>query len=438
MAGNRVVSGLMQGEEAWCDVLVVGGGAAGLVAAQVAADILECRGRVVLLERMSRPGSKILVSGGGKCNVTHDATPDRFLELGFRRTRERRFLRSACYAFTPDDLREFLAGYGVKTAVRADGKVFPVSSMAGDVLDALMSGVREAGVKVVTGYRVLELRDIGDGYLAVCGDASFRAGKVILATGGVSYGHTGSTGDGLAMARKLGHSIVAPGAALAPLFLDPAPGGTLAGKALRGVELHVACGGKTVKACGDILFTHKGVSGPAVLSLSRDVADLYTPGSDTTVSIDLFPGLDQAGLEERLLAYTAAHGARQLSRFLSDESPFPSALVPLLCRQSEVDGAQRLGELNRPARRRLLGALKHFRVGKVRSIPLAAGEVSSGGVPLQEIEPGTMASRIAPGLYCCGELLDYVGEIGGFNLQAAFSTGWLAGRSAALSCREDH
>ncbi|ANT65011.1 NAD(P)/FAD-dependent oxidoreductase [Prosthecochloris sp. CIB 2401] len=428
---------MMHGHEDHCDVLVVGGGAAGLVAARVAADALGSRGVVVLVERMTRPGAKLLLSGGGKCNVTHDASPDRLLEKGFGRTRERRFLRTACYAYTADDLRAFLAGYGVQTVVRADGKVFPASAMADDVLDALMSGVRHAGARVVTGTRVLELFDTGEGYLAGCGAVCFRTRKVILATGGISYGHTGSTGDGLDMARSLGHSIVSPGAALAPVFLKPLPGRSLAGKVLRGVVLHVTCGGKTVKAFGDILFTHKGVSGPAVLSLSRDVAELYGQGKDADVSIDLFPRLEHAGLEARLLDYTVAHGARQLSRFLGEESPLPAALVPFVCRRVELDGALRLAELQRSDRRRLVACLKRFLVGKVVSVPLAAGEVSSGGIPLQEIDPGTMASRISPGLYCCGELLDYAGEIGGFNLQAAFSTGWLAGTSAAASCQQD-
>jgi len=434
-------------------ILVIGAGAAGMAAAIAARRSAACSGRscsITLLERNARPGTKIRISGGGKCNVTHRGTPQDLLEKGFLRVNERRFLRHALYGFSNSDLLTLLLSQGVETLERADGKLFPISGEAASVAVAFEALLRASSVQQLFSSRVRRVERKGELFYLTTDEASFTADIVILATGGVSYSRTGTTGDGLAIARSYGHSLKDSSAALAPVYTVKPPPATLSGVSLRSAGFAAVAGGRRVERRGDILFTHRGYSGPAALSLSRDIAELCTRFGSALLFADLFPDHGVAELEEQLLRHGRKNGAQMVRKFLQScpisplrggfalaaSGTIPTALVPLLMREAALEPDVTWSTLAKEKRQSLLAVLKGFPLGRVREVPLDQGEVSAGGVALSEVNPKSMESRIVPGLYLCGELLDYAGEIGGFNLQAAFSTGWMAGSHALYSAQE--
>ncbi len=403
---------------------------------------LDCS--ITLLERNTHPGTKIRISGGGKCNVTHQGTPAELLQQGFLRINERRFLRNALFGFSSSDLLELLHSRGVETEVRPDGKVFPLSGDASSVAMAFEELLKESSVQLVTSCRVKSIERKEGKFHTAAEGATYTSDVVILATGGVSYSKTGTTGDGLAIARKTGHNVKVPSVALAPVFTIKAPPFTLSGVALRSVALVATAGDHSVERRGDLLFTHRGFSGPAALSLSRDIAELIRENGGALLFADLFPEHTPAELEKLLLNHATKHGAQMVRKFLQicpiapvkgafNDAPhgtIPTALVTFIIRHALIDIDVTWSGLHKEQRQSLLSVLKRFPLGSVREIPLDQGEVSAGGVDLSEVNPKTMQSRVVPGLFLCGEVLDYAGEIGGYNLQAAFSTGWMAGVNA--------
>ena len=435
-----------------CPLLVIiGGGAAGMLAAIAARRVAElsCMDfSITLLERNSRLGTKIGISGGGKCNVTHQGTPAEMLEQGFLRTNERRFLRNALYGFSSSDLLELLHSRGVETEARADGKLFPLSGDASSVAMAFEELLKELSVQLLFSSRVKSVEPKGGRFLITTYAEPLTVDVVILATGGVSYSKTGTTGDGLVIARKLGHSIKEPSAALAPLFTLKAPPASLSGVSLRSAGLVASAGGKTIERRGDLLFTHRGFSGPAALSLSRDIAELCREFGGAQLFADLFPEHTPAELDKLLLLHARKYGAQMVRKFLQicpmapfkgafSEAPhgtIPTALVPFIIRHSLLEIDITWSTLHKELRQSLVAVLKRFPLGTVRDVQLDQGEVSAGGVALGEVNPKTMESRVVPKLFLCGEVLDYAGEIGGYNLQAAFSTGWTAGTNAVKKC----
>ncbi len=433
-------------------ILVIGGGAAGMAAAIAARRSAKGSGQpcsINIIERNARPGAKIRISGGGKCNVTHQGTPAELLEQGFLRRNEARFLRHALYSFSNSDLLELLRSRGVETEERPDGKVFPVSGDAATVARAFEELLRDSKVQPHYSSRVRSVERRGELFVVTTADKVFTADSLILATGGVSYSKTGTTGDGLAIARSLGHTITKPSAALAPLFTIKPPPASLSGLALRGVSLVAIAGGKSVERRGDLLFTHRGFSGPVALSLSRDVAELMGESGTCALFADLFPEQSSAELEAELLKQARKSGTQMVRKFLqvcpiapqkgffgaAPHGTIPTALVPFLMRHAALDSEVTWSGLAKEKRQSLLSGLKRFPLGSVRDVPLDQGEISAGGVSLSEVNPKTFCSRVVPNLFLCGEILDYAGEIGGFNLQAAFSTGWVAGGNAAKSCQ---
>jgi hypothetical protein len=429
-------------------ILIIGGGAAGMAAAIAARRSAKASSQpcsITILERNPRPGTKIRISGGGKCNVTHRGTPAELLEQGFLRRNESRFLRNALYSFSNSDLLDLLLSRGVETGERADGKVFPVSGDAATVARAFEELLRESRVQPHYSCRVRRVERKGELFMVTTDDGVFTADRVILATGGVSYPGTGTTGDGLAMARSVGHSVTKPSAALAPLYTIKAPPASLSGLALRSISLVANADGRSVERRGDLLFTHRGFSGPAALSLSRDVAELMGQFGNCTLFADLFPEQSSAELEAELLLQARRSGAQMVRKFLqgcpiappagsfgtAPQGTIPTALLPFIMRHAGLENDLTWSGLAREKRQSLLTALKRFPLGNVRDVPLDQGEISAGGVSLGEVNPKTMCSRVVQHLFLCGELLDYAGEIGGFNLQAAFSTGWMAGVNAA-------
>jgi len=404
------------------DVLVVGGGAAGMMAAIQAAG----RGRrTVLLEKNSRPGLKILISGGGRCNLT-TTREGRDLEAQFG-TRRGRFLRHALRAFPPPALRAFIEDAGVPLREEDLEKLFPVSQKSRDVVEALLRLCSDAGVNLVREAPAVEVSRDGEQFLVTTPKGTFAAASLVLATGGLSYPRTGATGDGYAWCRAFGHTITETFPALAPLRVDE---GWV--RALQGLVLHdvdIAClggdGNETLRRRRPILFTHKGLSGPAPMDLAGDVEEQRGRAS---LRFDFVPEVNLELLEQEWLATCAAHGARRVEALLPRELPERMRLA--LVAQSGAGAETTLANLSKGARRSLLAAAKDLRVSVQESLGYGAAEVTRGGVALDQVDPRTMESKQQPGLYLVGELLDVDGPIGGFNFQAAFATGRLAGLHA--------
>jgi len=408
------------------DVIVIGGGAAGMLAARRAA---EGGARVTLLEKNDRLGMKILISGSGKCNLTHDG-PMEDVRAKFRPA-EARFLKPSFYRYTNRDFLGMLQARGMSVYTRPDGRVFPVEpANAKDVVALLTGYVAEAGVRVRYGASVTGLvAEKGRITGVKVGGETLAAARVVVSTGGSSYPATGTTGDGWPWLTGLGHTLAPLRAALAPLYLTDAPP-EWSGVALRDTVLRAraGAGGKEfARWTGDLLFTHKGVSGPTALGVSRDVAE--REGGASAVEADLAPGLTWEELSRELRRQALESPRKTVASLVA---PFvPDRLREPLLAATGVAGETRGAHLPAKSLNRVVSTLKAWPLGTVRHVPLERGEVVAGGVALGEVDPQTMRSRLIGGLYLCGEVLDIAGPVGGYNLQAAWSTGWVAGEAAA-------
>lgn len=405
-------------------VFVVGGGAAGMMAAITAA---ENGAQVTLLERNDRLGKKLYITGKGRCNVTNDCAPEDFFP---NVPRNPRFLYSAIYAFPPREVMAWFEARGCALKTERGNRVFPQSDKSASVIDALRAELRRLGVRVLQ-ERALDIVT-QDG--AVCGietDGGFhKTERVILATGGCSYPQTGSTGDGYRMLEKLGHTIVPPVGSLVPLVEKGYDCKQMQGLALKNVALRlVNQKGKTVfEEFGELLFTHFGLSGPVVLSASAHMneKDAYT------VLLDLKPALDEQKLDLRLLRDFEKFQNRDFENALVEL--LPRSMIPVIVRRSGIPAEEKVHSITREQRRALLELMKRFPVEIACKAPVEEAIVTSGGVKVSEIEPGTMQSKRVRGLYAAGELLDVDAYTGGFNLQIAWATGRAAGIAAA--CEE--
>jgi predicted Rossmann fold flavoprotein len=418
-------------------VIVIGGGPAGLMAAGRAA---QSGSEVHLFEKMPDPGAKLSITGKGRCNLTNIASPDDFLEhFGPNGV----FLRQAFGRFFSEDLVAFFDSLGVKTVVERGGRVFPTSGDADDVVRALVRWARDCGVRIVTGADVKALALEGNKVAGIRWsrirpipkspqDADIQnepADAVIVATGGLSYPQTGSTGDGYVMAQSVGHTIVHLRPALVPLITSGKTAARLQGLSLKNVSFSVFVNGKRqAEYFGEMLFTHFGLSGPIVLSASQTVVDALRQKKEVIVSIDLKPALDDHKLDDRLIRDFRGHGsmfARNLLGFL-----VPQKMIPVVLESAGIDPDKPGHQISTAERKRLRLWLKDFRFHVTDHRPFSEAVITAGGVSTKEIDPRTMASRLVEGLYFCGEVLDVNADTGGYNLQAAFSTGWLAGEAA--------
>jgi len=413
-------------------VIVVGAGAAGLMAAGQSAagfDPATPGAETILLEKMDRPGVKLRITGQGRCNVTNT---DPMREMVAHFPAGEHFIRPALYRFSNESLRSFLAELGVPTEVQRGGRVFPVSEDARDVVAALVRWVTRQGVTLRTESAVEQLltepgRVVG---VRTVDGRVYRGDAVIVATGGASYPSTGSTGDGYAFARSAGHTVVPIHPALVPLETAGQTAPRLEGLSLRNVNVSVWIDGrKETDAFGEMVFTAFGVSGPVILTLSRVVVGALRAGRRVTLAFDLKPALDHPTLDARLLDEISASPQRHVRNLLKEL--LPSKLVPVCLDLVGLAPHRAAHQITAGERKRLRVWLKDFRLPVTDHRPLREAIVTAGGVDTSEVDPHTMASRLVAGLYFAGEVLDVDGETGGYNLQAAFSTGWVAGRSAA-------
>lgn len=406
------------------DGIVIGGGPAGMFAAIIAAQQGQ---NVLLLERGNRLGKKLLITGKGRCNVTNDCDAREVLK---NVPRNGRFLYSALSACSPEDVKRFFEGLGCALKTERGNRVFPVSDRSVSVLDALRRGMMEAHVTVAYEKRVSDIR-VQDGHVTgvSVGKEMFTSDWVLLATGGKSYPTTGSTGDGYALAERLGHRIISPEGSLVPLEAEE-DCSSMQGLSLRnvGVQLLDASGKVLFSDFGELLFTHFGVSGPTVLSASAHLSE-----KPCKLLIDLKPALDEAKLNDRILRDLQMYKNRSMENALTDL--LPRSMIPVVLKRLEIDPAMQANALNKQKRRSLVELLKGFSVEITGKRPVEEAIITSGGVDVAQIAPKTMESKLVNGLYFAGEVIDCDAYTGGFNLQIAWSTAYAAAMAAAATDR---
>jgi predicted flavoprotein YhiN len=431
-------------------IIVIGAGASGLMAAGRAAEL---GAEVLLLEKMKRPGRKILISGQTRCNLSNSRELNDFIAMYGS---SGRFLRNIFHRYFRDDLLAFLKRYGVETKTEPDGRIFPASDYASDVVKAFQRYLADHGVQMRTGIRATAIQVEKNEVLGVQTEqGEYTASAVILATGGASYPGTGSTGDGYRMAEAVGHTITRLRPALVPLVVHEIQlAKSMQGVGLGSVRLTAyRCRADEIDASltptsdigrgtgherapcpiiesrrGEIILTHFGISGPIALQMSLAIVDALEKGP-VSVSIDLQPDLSEKQLHQLLQEDFGLHGRRGVKRIVSDLLP-PKMVEPFI-ETTGIPPDKPVNQISAGERKRLVDSLKSLRFNIKGYLPLSAAMVTAGGVSLKEVDPHTMASRLVSGLYFCGEVLDLDADTGGYNLQSAFSTGYVAGEEAA-------
>jgi len=401
------------------DVIVVGGGAAGMMASIVAAR----RGAsVLLLEKNEFTGMKLRLTGKGRCNVTNDCQAR---DIIANTPNGGKFLHSVLNMFPPSETIAFFEKLGVPLKTERGGRVFPCSDKAQDIVEALRREMKRCGVVCAhdRAARITTEDDKVSGVIGVHG--SYTGHAVILSTGGASYPPTGSTGDGYKIAQKLGHTITELLPSLVPLVEDGDVCSRMQGLSLKNVSISVSDGGKkpVYTGFGELLFTHYGLSGPLILSASAHMREFSK--KNYTLTIDLKPALDEQKLDQRLLRDFEKYSNRDFSNALDDLAP--RLMIPLLVELSGIPSDTKVNSITKEQRRRLRELLKCFSIKISGTRPLAEAIITSGGVALNEINPKTMQSKIVPGLYFAGEIIDADAYTGGYNLQIAWSTAVCAG-----------
>ena len=405
-------------------IVVVGGGAAGLMAAAAAA---QAGADVLLLERNEKLGKKLYITGKGRCNVTHACdTQDLFGQI----LRNAKFMYSAIYTFDNFRVMDFFEQNGTPLKTERGGRVFPVSDHASDIIRALSNALERGQVNVRLHTRAASVSKQADGFVVKdTNGASFAADKVILATGGLSYPSTGSTGDGYGFAQHFGHTIQTLNPSLTAMVAKESYIKELQGLSLKNVRARIFDGAKLVyDDFGEMLFTHFGVSGPLMLSASAVVNDRLL-SRHLQLFIDLKPALTIEQLDQRILRDFDKFKNKQFKNALG--ALLPSRLIPVAVALSQVDAERKVHEITKEERKSLLQVLKNFPATLTGFRDFKEAIITRGGVHVKEIDPSTMESKLVKGLYFAGEMLDVDALTGGYNLQAAWSSGYLAGSSAA-------
>jgi predicted Rossmann fold flavoprotein len=404
-------------------IVIIGCGPAGLFCALQAAG----KGReVMLLEKNTSCGRKLLMTGSGQCNLTHDGDIGEFFS---HYGNNGLFLRHALREFTNRDLMAFFEERGLRFTVEHGGKIFPASRRSSDVLSILLAECVRRGVQLTCGQMVKKVIREEKGFAVETGAKSCQADILVIATGGASYPATGSTGDGYRIARELGHTVTEIAPALTPIIAQDYPLGDLAGLSFENLPISLFRKGKRVhKVSGDLLLTHSGLSGPGVLDLSRFIL----PGD--LLKVSFFTGGDHEAIRKKVTDALALSGSRQVKTMLAG-LPLPERFARRIAELAGLSPDLSCSQLTKKARQEISALLAGFPFSVLRLGGFEEAMVTRGGVALSEIDPKTMESRLVPGLYCIGEVLDIDGDTGGYNLQAAFSTSMVAARSIRVRQR---
>jgi len=409
-------------------VVVVGGGPAGMMSA-IRAGQLGCK--VLLYEKKSSLGHKLLLTGNGRCNLTNTADLDTFLSRFFSNGD---FLRDAFKKFFNKDLMRFFEESGLRLKVERQNRVFPVTDSSRSVLRILEKRLKESNVEIFFNSRVKSILTSSNSVEGIMLDNGTRVAckAVVLATGGMSYAFTGSSGDGYEIARQLGHKIVPLRPGLVALKIKGDIFRLLEGLTLKNIRLTFNAEKESLTTdIGELLFTSFGISGPLVFSASGKVVDWLREKKPVVANIDLKPALSLQQLDARLLRDFKASSRKHIKNVL--KQLLPNRLINVFLRVAEINSETKVNQVNRLQRMRLVRLCKEFSLDVLDSLPIEEAMITRGGVSLKEINPKTMESRLVKGLYFAGEIIDVDADTGGFNLQAAFSTGFLAGESAALN-----
>lgn len=409
------------------NVIVIGAGAAGMMAAIIAA---ENGASVTILEKMPRVGKKLLITGKGRCNITNIAD---IKELIKNMHGNGSFLYSSFHNFSNNDLIDFFENLGVKTKVERGGRVFPESDKAIDVVDALLRKMDSLEIRILKDVAVKNIIKEDNKVTAVVDKKGlvYQADKIIVATGGASYPATGSSGDGYVIAEKLGHTITPIKPSLVPLETEEDWVKIAQGLSLKNVKASIIVDDKKVtEDFGEMLFTHYGVSGPIILSLSKIVAENLTENKIVELSINLKPALSFEKLHNRVQRDFEKFSKKQIKNALNEL--LPSKLIDIIIDLSYINPDKMINQITKEERLRLVEQIMDLRLTITKTRPVAEAIVTAGGVSIKEINPKTMESKIIEGLYFTGEIVDVDGYTGGYNLQAAFSMGYIAGKAVAM------
>jgi predicted Rossmann fold flavoprotein len=400
------------------DAVIIGAGASGLMCAITAAK----RGKnVIVIEKNKLPAKKLRITGKGRCNITNSAPMQEFIS---NTKTNGAFLYSAFYSFTNDDVISFFNSLGIKTKIERGGRVFPMSDSAHEVADFLVSYAKSCGAVFITDT----VRNVAIKDKKVCGvvlsdDKILYSDSVVVATGGISYPATGSTGDGYAFAAEAGHKIIPAKPSLVPLTVKENWASALMGLSLKNIEIKLICGNKLIyNDFGEMLFTHFGVSGPVILSASAHIKSF---SKTVDLFIDLKPALTAQQLDLRIVRDFNAYANKNFSNSLDDL--LPKKLIPVIIELCDIPPYKKVNQITKQERASLVNILKGLHLTVTGTRPISEAIVTSGGVCTDEINPSTMESKLVGGLFFAGEVIDVDAYTGGYNLQIAFSTGFLAG-----------
>ncbi len=404
------------------DVIVIGGGASGMIAAGTAGN----KGKkVLLLEKNNKLGKKLYITGKGRCNITNMASMEEFLN---NIPRNSKFLYSALYSFSNNDIISLLNALGLETKVERGGRVFPISDKSNDVIEAFQKYLKINNVSVRLNTRVILILCKNNSVIGVKLENGeiIKSTSIIIATGGLSYPMTGSDGDGYAFAKSLGHTVTDLSPSLVPLVVKEEYVKELLGLTLKNVTIKVESEGKILyKEFGEMLFTHFGLSGPLILSASFFVSKLIKKGEKVYITIDLKPYMEYDELDKRILRDFELSATKQFKNSL--DNLLPKKIIPVIVKLSGISEQKPVNQITKEERKTLLYLLKNFKFEIIDTRPISEAIVTSGGVSVVEINPKTMESKLLKGLFFAGEIIDVDAFTGGFNLQIAFSTGYTAG-----------
>ena len=404
-------------------IAVLGGGPAGMMAAASASAM---GASVLLIEKNQFLGKKLRITGKGRCNITNSAD---ILEFINNIPVNGKFMHSAFHSFDNNDIVDLLSRYGVETKVERGGRIFPVSDNAKDVVEALKKYVKDSGARAIQGT-VTDILKTENGFkIKVKEKGTISCDKVIIATGGASYPQTGSTGDGYRFAKALGHKIIPPKPSLVPLVTEGSLANSLMGLSLKNIEIKITDENnkKVYTDFGEMLFTHYGVSGPVILSASSHLRNFEN--KKYTLSIDLKPALDTETLDKRIIRDFEKEQNRDFINSL--DALLPQKLIPVIVSLSGIPERKKVRDITKAERLKLVETIKNLTLNIRGTRPVQEAIITSGGVDVKEINPKTMESKLVPGLFFAGEVIDVDAYTGGFNLQIAYSTGYLAGESSA-------